>query len=80
MVVNFMTLINYVLPFFIGLLAVLVLKESFNPVMMTGALIILVSTIVVRFTKVRFWPGAAGNRVRYFEVQPPSTGSVTPVT
>jgi drug/metabolite transporter (DMT)-like permease len=41
------TISNYVLPFFIGLLAVLVLKESITPVMMAGGAIILVSTIVV---------------------------------
>jgi len=41
------TISNYVLPFFIGLLAVLVLKESITPVMMAGGVIILVSTIVV---------------------------------
>jgi drug/metabolite transporter (DMT)-like permease len=41
------TISNYVLPFFIGLLAVLVLKESITPLMMAGGAIILVSTIVV---------------------------------
>ena len=41
------TISNYVLPFFIGLLAVLVLKESITPLMMAGGAIIVVSTIVV---------------------------------
>jgi drug/metabolite transporter (DMT)-like permease len=41
------TISNYVLPFFIGVLAVLVLKESITPLMMAGGAIILVSTIVV---------------------------------
>ncbi len=41
------TISNYVLPFFIGVLAVVVLKESITPVMMAGGVIILVSTIVV---------------------------------
>jgi drug/metabolite transporter (DMT)-like permease len=41
------TISNYVLPFFIGVLAVVVLKESISPVMMVGGVIILVSTIVV---------------------------------
>jgi drug/metabolite transporter (DMT)-like permease len=41
------TMSNYVLPFFIGVLAVVVLKESITPIMMAGGVIILVSTIVV---------------------------------
>ena len=41
------TISNYVLPFFIGVLAVVVLKESITPAMMAGGGIILVSTIVV---------------------------------
>jgi len=41
------TISNYVLPFFMGLLAVLVLKESITPLMMAGGAIIMVSTIVV---------------------------------
>ncbi|HVP45677.1 MAG TPA: DMT family transporter [Bryobacteraceae bacterium] len=41
------TISNYVLPFFIGVLAVVVLKESITPVMLAGGAIILVSTIVV---------------------------------
>ncbi len=41
------TISNYVLPFFIGLLAVLVLKESITPLMMAGGAIIMVSTILV---------------------------------
>jgi drug/metabolite transporter (DMT)-like permease len=38
---------NYLLPFFIGLLGVLVLKESISPVMVIGGLTILASTLVV---------------------------------
>jgi drug/metabolite transporter (DMT)-like permease len=41
------TISNYVLPFFIGVLAVFVLKESITSLMMAGGVIILVSTIVV---------------------------------
>jgi drug/metabolite transporter (DMT)-like permease len=41
------TLSNYVLPFFMGLLAVVVLKESITPAMIVGGLIILASTLVV---------------------------------
>ena len=37
------TISNYVLPFFIGLLAVLVLKESITPLMMAGGAIIVVT-------------------------------------
>ena len=41
------TLSNYVLPFFIGLLAVVVLKESITLVMAVGGVVILLSTLVV---------------------------------
>jgi len=41
------TLGNYMLPFFIGLLAVFVLKESITPVMWIGGIIVLVSTLLV---------------------------------
>jgi len=41
------TLGNYMLPFFIGLLAVFVLKESITPVMWIGGVIVLVSTLLV---------------------------------
>jgi drug/metabolite transporter (DMT)-like permease len=41
------TLSNYALPFFMGLLAVVVLKESITPVRAFGGAIILVSTLVV---------------------------------
>ncbi len=41
------TLSTYVLPFFIGLLAVLVLKESITLVMIVGGVVILFSTLVV---------------------------------
>ena len=38
---------NYLLPFFIALLALLVLKESITPLMMTGGAIVLASTLLV---------------------------------
>jgi drug/metabolite transporter (DMT)-like permease len=38
---------NYLLPFFIGLLAVMVLKESITTVMLAGGTIVLVSTLMV---------------------------------
>ena len=41
------TLSNYVLPFFIGILAVFVLGESITPAMAAGGLVILISTLVV---------------------------------
>lgn len=41
------TLGNYLLPFFIGLLAVFVLKESITPMMWIGGTIVLVSTLLV---------------------------------
>ena len=41
------TLGNYLLPFFIGLLAVAVLKESITPVMWIGGVVVLVSTLLV---------------------------------
>jgi drug/metabolite transporter (DMT)-like permease len=41
------TLSNYVLPFFIGLLAVVVLIESITPLMMAGGGIVFVSTLLV---------------------------------
>lgn len=41
------TLSNYVLPFFIGLLAVVVLKESFSPLMILGGGVVFVSTLIV---------------------------------
>jgi hypothetical protein len=48
--------------------------------MMASGVVILLSIVLVRFTKTRFWAGWPGQRGRYFDVQPPSTGSVTPVT
>jgi drug/metabolite transporter (DMT)-like permease len=41
------TLSNYVLPFFMGLLAVFVLGESVTPATAVGGLVILASTLVV---------------------------------
>jgi drug/metabolite transporter (DMT)-like permease len=41
------TLSNYVLPFFMGLLAVIVLKESITPLVILGGGIVFVSTIIV---------------------------------
>jgi drug/metabolite transporter (DMT)-like permease len=41
------TLGNYLLPFFIGLLAVVVLKESITPVMWIGGAVVLLSTLLV---------------------------------
>ena len=41
------TLGNYLLPFFIGLLAVAVLKESITPVMWIGGVVVLISTLLV---------------------------------
>lgn len=41
------TLSNYVLPFFIGVLAVAVLKESITPLTLAGGAIVFASTIVV---------------------------------
>jgi drug/metabolite transporter (DMT)-like permease len=41
------TLSNYVLPFFMGLLAVFVLRESVSAVTAAGGLVILASTLVV---------------------------------
>jgi drug/metabolite transporter (DMT)-like permease len=41
------TLSNYVLPFFIGLLAVVVLKESITATMLAGGLIVLIGTLIV---------------------------------
>jgi drug/metabolite transporter (DMT)-like permease len=41
------TLGNYLLPFFIGLLAVVVLKESITPVMWIGGVVVLLSTLLV---------------------------------
>jgi drug/metabolite transporter (DMT)-like permease len=41
------TLGNYLLPFFIGLLAVAVLKESITPVMWIGGAVVLLSTLLV---------------------------------
>ena len=56
------TLSNYVLPFFIGLLAVVVLKESMTPAMIIGGLIILASTLVVTVYEAEIlrWLGAHG--------------------
>lgn len=41
------TLSNYALPFFMGVLAVLVLKESLTPLVITGGCIVFLSTLVV---------------------------------
>ncbi len=41
------TLSNYVLPFFMGILAVVVLKESITPLTLIGGAIVFASTIVV---------------------------------
>jgi drug/metabolite transporter (DMT)-like permease len=41
------TLSNYVLPFFMGLLAVVVLKESITPVVLLGGGLVFVSTLLV---------------------------------
>ena len=41
------TLSNYALPFFMGVLAVLVLHESLTPLVMAGGAIVFVSTLVV---------------------------------
>jgi drug/metabolite transporter (DMT)-like permease len=41
------TLSNYVLPFFMGVLAVVVLNESITPLMLAGGGIVLVGTLVV---------------------------------
>lgn len=38
---------NYLLPFFIALLGVFVLKESISPVMVIGGLTIVASTLIV---------------------------------
>jgi len=56
------TLSNYVLPFFIGLLAVVVLKESMTPAMIAGGLTILASTLVVTVyeTEILRWLAARG--------------------
>jgi drug/metabolite transporter (DMT)-like permease len=41
------TLSNYALPFFIGVLAVVVLKESITPLVMLGGAVVFVSTLLV---------------------------------
>jgi drug/metabolite transporter (DMT)-like permease len=41
------TLSNYALPFFIGLLAVMVLKESITPLVILGGGVVFVSTLLV---------------------------------
>lgn len=41
------TLSNYVLPFFIGLLAVIVLKETITPLMLAGGVVVFLSTLLV---------------------------------
>jgi len=41
------TLSNYVLPFFIGLLAVIVLKETITPLVIIGGVVVFVSTLLV---------------------------------
>jgi drug/metabolite transporter (DMT)-like permease len=41
------TLSNYALPFFMGLLAVLVLHESLTPLVIAGGCIVFLSTLVV---------------------------------
>lgn len=41
------TLSNYALPFFMGVLAVLVLKETLTPLVITGGCIVFASTLVV---------------------------------
>lgn len=60
------TLGNYLLPFSIGLLAVVVLKESITPVMWIGGAVVLLSTLLVtvyeneilNWLKSRWKPGA----------------------
>ena len=41
------TLSNYALPFFIGLLAVVVLKETITGLMLAGGAVVFVSTLLV---------------------------------
>jgi drug/metabolite transporter (DMT)-like permease len=41
------TLSNYALPFFMGLLAVLILHESLTPLLIAGGCIVFLSTLVV---------------------------------
>jgi drug/metabolite transporter (DMT)-like permease len=41
------TLSNYVLPFFIGLLAVIVLKEKITVLVMLGGAVVFLSTLLV---------------------------------
>ena len=41
------TLSNYVLPFFIGLLAVIVLKETITPLVLFGGAVVFASTLLV---------------------------------
>jgi drug/metabolite transporter (DMT)-like permease len=41
------TLSNYVLPFFMGLLALVVLKESITPMMILGGAVVVASTLIV---------------------------------
>jgi drug/metabolite transporter (DMT)-like permease len=41
------TLSNYVLPFFIGLLAVIVLKETITPLVIFGGVVVFASTLLV---------------------------------
>lgn len=57
------TLSNYVLPFFIGLLAVVVLKESITLVMAVGGFVILLSTLVVTVyeSEILAWLAARGS-------------------
>ena len=73
-----MSIGNYVPPLFIGVVAVEVLKESITPLMVAG--VILLSTIVATVYESEILARLARTTRRYFDVQPPSTGSVTPVT
>lgn len=49
---------NYLLPFFIGLLAVVLLKESITPMMWIGGIIVLLSTLLVTVyeNEILNWP------------------------
>jgi drug/metabolite transporter (DMT)-like permease len=66
------TLSNYVLPFFIGLLAVIVLKEIITPLVIFGGVVVFASTLLVTVyeAEILLWLGRRKGTAVTSEVQP----------